>query len=153
MRVVARPAEDVAAGSLVVFPDGGRAIRVPWAVSFRPFTKPLIEGARLSASDFSPSDRATTVLSFRAGRVTLRGGVPELRPVSRLDVRLIRPDGHWLGVIARLRDVLPGRYAFGLTGRDPQGTRLPAGSYRLQLVAWPVDDGQPTRVMLPFSIR
>jgi hypothetical protein len=152
MRAAARPAEDVAAGALVVVPEGGRAIRVPWAVTFRPFTSPLVTDVRLSRREFAPSDRASTVLSFRAGRVTLRTGVPELRPVSRLDVRLIRPDGSWLGVIARLRDVLPGRYAFGLTGRDPQGTRLPPGDYRLQLVAWPVDDGPPTRVLLPFTI-
>jgi hypothetical protein len=153
MRAAAKPAEDVASGSLVVAPEGGRATRVPWAVGFRPSRQPLIAGAKLSAQLFSPSDRASIVLSFRAGRVDLRDGVPELRPVSRVDVRLIRADGHWLGVIARLRDVLPGSYAFGLTGRDPQGTELPPGTYRLQLVAWPVNEGAPTRVTLPFSIR
>ena len=56
-------------------------------------------------------------------------GRRQLRPLSRLDVELWR-GGKRIGVLARLRDVLPGRYAFGLTGRGPRGARSPRGAYR-----------------------
>jgi hypothetical protein len=41
--------------------------------------------------------------------------------------------------------VLPGRYAFGLTGRGPHGKALADGAYVLRLLAHPVDgdDGTP----------
>ena len=48
-----------------------------------------------------------------------------------------------LGLLARLRDVLPGQYAFGLTGRGPDGLRLEPGPYRLRLVARPAAGGPP----------
>jgi hypothetical protein len=59
-------------------------------------------------------------------------------------------------VLARLRDVLPGRYAYGLTGRGPQGGVLPEGSYVLRLRAYPVDgdDGtQPSTAEAVFTIN
>ena len=49
--------------------------------------------------------------------------------------------GRRLDVVARLRDLLPGRYAVGLTGRGPDGTKLPAGRYVVRLRARPVDGG------------
>jgi hypothetical protein len=36
---------------------------------------------------------------------------------------------------------LPGRYAFGLTGRGPAGKRLRPGRYELRLTAHAVDAG------------
>ena len=50
-----------------------------------------------------------------------------------------------LGLLARLRDLLPGRYVFGLTGRDPAGASLPPGAYRLRIAAIPADGGPPSR--------
>ena len=50
-------------------------------------------------------------------------------------------DGKRLGVLARLRNLLPGRYAFGLTGRDATGRVLDPGVYVLRLRAQPVDGG------------
>jgi hypothetical protein len=140
-------------GAISIAPEGGRAVRVPWAVAFKRSTAPLVSAARLSRHSFSPSDRAPTQLSFNAGRVDLTGRAPEVQPVRRLDIRLLGTDGASLGVIARLRDVLPGRYAFGLTGRDAQGTQLPPGSYRLQLVAWPMLGGKSTRLIVRFTIK
>ena len=35
--------------------------------------------------------------------------------------------GDRIGVIASQRNLLPGRYSFGLTGRDPGGQRLKPG--------------------------
>jgi hypothetical protein len=49
--------------------------------------------------------------------------------------------------------VLPGRYAFGLTGRDPDGNVLAAGTYHVKLVALPLDGSPPSRRWIPFTIR
>jgi hypothetical protein len=75
-----------------------------------------------------------------------------VHPVSRLDVWLWR-GGNRLGLLARLRDLLPGRVIFGLTGRGPDGTVLPAGRYRLQLIAIPTGDGPPTSRTIEFRIK
>jgi hypothetical protein len=153
LKAAAPLASGLGTGTLLIAPEGGRALHVPWAVSFQRLAASLISNARLARRSFSPSDTSPTLLSFRAGRVRSADGRTSIQPVTRLDLRLIRSDGHWLGVIARLHDVLPGRYAFGLTGRDPQGTRLPAGQYRIQLVAWPALGGKPSIVTLPFAIE
>ena len=76
-----------------------------------------------------------------------------LQPVRRLDVLLLDADGQVLGLLARLRDVLPGQYAFGLTGRGPDGTRLAPGRYELRLVAWPAAGGSPARRTVRFSVE
>ena len=64
-------------------------------------------------------------------------GRRQLRPLSQLDVELWR-GGERLGRLARLRDVLPGRYAFGLTGRGPAAAAR-SWPYRLRVVALPPD--------------
>jgi hypothetical protein len=61
--------------------------------------------------------------------------------------------GDDLGLLARLRDLLPGRYAFGLTGRGPGGNVLPKGVYTLRLVAVPTDDSKATRRSVTFRIE
>jgi hypothetical protein len=79
-----------------------------------------------------------------------------IEPVGLLELELWRADGRRLGVLARLRDVLPGQYAFGLTGRDPHGRVLAEGDYILRLRAHPVDgdDGtQPSTAEAVFTIR
>jgi len=53
---------------------------------------------------------------------------------------------------ARLRDVLPGRYAFGLTGRGPRGGALAKGPYRLRVLAVP-PDGPAEAETVTFRIR
>ena len=45
-----------------------------------------------------------------------------------------------LGVLARRRELLPGRYTFGLTGRGADGGRLRRGAYVIRVVARS-DDG------------
>jgi hypothetical protein len=55
-----------------------------------------------------------------------------------------------------MRDVLPGRYAFGLTGRGPNGKLLAEGAYVLRLRAHSVDgdDGtQPSTADAVFTIQ
>jgi minor extracellular serine protease Vpr len=137
-------------GMLVVQPEGSAPVRVPWLVTFGPRHDELLGSMRLSTASFKPSDTAPAVLSFRAGRIAAGG---QLEPVARLDLDLRGPGGSKLGVLARLRDLLPGRYAFGLTGRDAEGDELEAGRYRLRLTAYPTGEGQPSRATVAFTIR
>jgi len=61
--------------------------------------------------------------------------------------------GERLGLLARLRDVLPGQVAIGLTGRDPDGNRLAPGPYRIKLVAVPTTGRPITRKVVKFRIK
>jgi len=137
-------------GMLTVRPEGSALVRVPWLVTFRPRRDALLAAVRLSTASFRPSDNAPAVLSFQAGRIA-EGG--QLEPVARLDLELRGPNGARLGVLARLRDLLPGRYAFGLTGRDAEGDTLKPGNYRLRLAAYPTGPGPPSRAQVTFAIR
>jgi hypothetical protein len=87
----------------------------------------------------------------QAGQVRDLDGRRHVRPLSRLDVELWRGERQ-LGLLARLRDVLPGRFAFGLTGRGPRGGVLPKGVYRLRILAVP-PDGEPEAEVLDFRLR
>jgi hypothetical protein len=80
-------------------------------------------------------------------------GALAVQPLSRLDLELWSPAGGRIGLLARLRDVLPGRYSFGVTGRDPTGAVLPAGDYQLRLVAFGTDTGPPTVRTIGFAIK
>jgi hypothetical protein len=54
-----------------------------------------------------------------------------------------------------LRDLLPGRYAFGLTGRGPFGNTLRPGGYELRLTAEPVEGAEgtpPSTAKVAFTI-
>jgi hypothetical protein len=149
--LAAPPAGSVATGTIDVVPDGGRALRIPWAIDYRPYTGPLLAQPSLSTKRFAPSSAALARLSVDAGAVVRDGDLVEVQPVARLDVQLWR-GGEGLGLLARVRDLLPGRYTFGLTGRDPRGNELPPGDYRLRLVAWPTGRGAPTVRSLTFTV-
>jgi hypothetical protein len=142
-----------AGGSVLVAVRGGGGIRLPWAIAFGDADTDLITAATLSSKSFSASDTKPTLLAVDAGRVLTVSGHPEIRPVARLDVVLWRADGTQVGTLARLRDVLPGRYTFGLTGRGPDGQRLPPGAYVLRVVAYPVQTGKASQKRLPFTLR
>jgi Subtilase family/PA domain len=133
-----------ASGVVVVSARGARAARIPWAIAPRP-QGALVDSVSLSNWEFKPSKSAPAVLAFRAGRAAAGPNGEQIEPVGLLDVELWTPKGKRLGVIARLRDLLPGRYAFGLTGRGPDGKVLASGTYVLRLRAQPVDaaDGTP----------
>ena len=130
---------------------GGGRLYVPWAVALPVRGSALIGDVSLSARSFRASDRAPAVLTVQAGQVRDLAGRRQLRPVSRLDVELWRGDVR-LGVLARLRDVLPGRYAFGLTGRGPRGGPLAHGVYKLRVVALP-PEGPAEAEVVSFRIR
>ena len=87
-----------------------------------------------------------------AGRV---GGTierPQLLPLQELTISLVRGSRD-LGRLAIVRDVLPGRFAFGITGRGPTGRRLPPGDYALRVTAVPVGGARPSERDVPFSLR
>jgi minor extracellular serine protease Vpr len=140
-------------GTVFASIDGGGSIRVPWAIAFGPDGVDMIDSASLSAHSFKPSDDNPALLGLDVGRVLDVGGRPEIRPVSKLDVDLWRSDGTRIGLLARLRDVLPGHYTFGLTGRGPDGQVLPPGAYFVRVIAYPIEAGAPNRRRLPFTLR
>ncbi|HSC92222.1 MAG TPA: S8 family serine peptidase [Gaiellaceae bacterium] len=158
VRVEARVPEPAAGGAaaegaVVLRARGTRTLRIPFAVAFGPRRLALLGGLDLSQRRFVPSDTKPAVLTLRAGLVRTVGGSVEVHPVGRLDLELFTEDDSLIGVVGRLRDVLPGRYAFALTGRDPGGQALDAGVYRLRVSAFPAGAGPPTRRSLRFEIR
>ena len=142
-----------AEGVLVVTPAAGRAIRVPWTIVFGRRRPAELTTVRLSQRAFTPSDAAPALLSFVAGSVRRSAAASDVLPLSRLDLELWSPAGGRIGLLARLRDVLPGRYSFGVTGRDPTGAVLPSGDYQLRLVAFGTDAGPPTVRTIGFTIK
>jgi subtilisin family serine protease len=144
------PMGDPVEGLLTIRPRGSNAIHVPWLITVRPRHDELLSSIHLSSRAFRPSDTAPAVLSFQAGRIASGG---QLEPVALLVLRLRGSDGSKLGTVAQLRDLLPGRFAFGLTGRDANGDTLDPGRYRLLLTAYPTGQGPPTEAIVPFTIR
>jgi subtilisin family serine protease len=139
------------AGAIRVVPEFGAAFRVRWAIAVPVQDRPLLARARLSQTTFAPSDANPAVLTVVAGRVDGTAAAPQLLPLEELRVDLFHDD-RLLGTIARVRDLLPGRYAFGLTGRGPRGRQLPPGSYSVRLTATAVtgvEDAETVR----FHIR
>ncbi|TML53799.1 MAG: hypothetical protein E6G15_08680, partial [Actinobacteria bacterium] len=157
VRLVARlrgepPVGGSAEGAVILQPRGSAPLRVPWAIAFAGSAPQVLSRVALSASAFKPSDTTPAVLSLRAGGLEQLPTGPEVQPLARLDVELWRGKDR-LGLLARLRDVLPGQVALGLTGRDPDGNRLPAGPYRIQLVAVPTTGRPITRKVVKFRIK
>ena len=157
VRLVARlrgvpPADGSAEGAVVLRPRGSAPLRVPWAITFGRPGHSLLSAVALSATSFKPSDTLPAVLSFQAGSVSQDLAGPQVQPLARLDVELWR-GGERLGLIARLRDLLPGQYYLLLYGRDPDGNRLPVGSYTIRLVAVPTAGGPSTRESVRFRIK
>ena len=142
-----------AEGVLVIRPRAGVQARVPFAVAFAPQQPALLGPVHLSRRSFEPSDAKPALLLVRAGSVRTVGGVDEIEPLARLDVELWTIEGERLGVVARVRDLLPGAYTFGITGRDPEGELLEPGPYRLRLVAYPTLPGKPVVKTLQFSVK
>ena len=144
-------------GTILVQPVGESAVRVPFATAFAEDPPaPLVDAARLTPVDETTA--AEGLLSFLSFRVGWVGEGPEglaIGPVSLLEVELWR-DAEFIGTIVRLRDLLPGRHAIGLTGRAPDGSQLRPGRYQLQFVARPAVAGYGDVVTLPgpaFSVN
>jgi hypothetical protein len=131
-----------------------QALRVPWALSFRQYSANLLAHVSLNKKSFEPSDTSPALLTIQAGNLVRDHGL-QIQPVSRLDVLLYDSSGRFIGTLARLRNLLPGAYSFGITGRGPTSLQLPPGGYELRLAAWPTlpRDGKPSRARVRFQIE
>jgi minor extracellular serine protease Vpr len=145
----AAPAE----GDLLVTPVGDSSLRVPWAITFDPAPDTLLGPLSLSSKSFVPSDTAPALLRFQAGRVLSDGALDAVAPVAALRLDLLRGDGSLVGNLVTLRDLLPGRYAFGLTGRGPVGNRLVKGNYIVRVTAVPSLPGPASHAKVAFTIK
>jgi hypothetical protein len=76
-----------------------------------------------------------------------------IEPAAKVDVELWNGAGRNLGVLARMRDVLPGHYVFGITGRSPAGATLAPGDYRLRIAVFPSGGGKVSTRSLRFKIK
>ena len=149
-----RPADSPAAeGTMEIGSRSTLPLRVPWVIPFGRDRAPLLSAVGLSKKSFKPSDTTPAVLSFRAGGLGPGEQGAQVQPVGRLDMLLTSESGSDLGLLVRMRDLLPGSYAFGLTGRDPNGNTLPAGDYTLTLIAFPPDHSRPTFRQVTFTIQ
>jgi minor extracellular serine protease Vpr len=150
----ARRGPEPLTGTLTATIAGRPVLHVPWAAAPWTGDRPLLGDVRLASATFKPSDTGPSVLSFVAGRLVRNGAVYEVQAVSRLDLELARAGAKKpLGVLARMRHLLPGRYAFGLTGRGPGGKKLRPGRYVLRLMAYPTGDGPATTRAVRFRVR
>ena len=127
-------------GAIRVKIRNGATLQIPWTIAVPLATGDLIRSAVLSDPAFVPSDVEPAVLMVIAGRVDGSADRPQLLPLEELSIDLYRRDRR-LGRLALVRDVLPGRYSFGITGRGVTGRRLPAGSYELRVTGVPVGGG------------
>ncbi len=153
VRAETRPSPPGAlSGTVVATARRGVRLRIPWSVAVPLTSRPVVSDVSLSDESFAPSDRSPAVLSLVAGRVDGPPERPQILPLTRLDVDLYRGTRR-LGRLVRLRDLLPGRYALGVTGRGPRGVRLPAGTYVLRVLGAPVGGGPPTVVNVSFRLR
>jgi hypothetical protein len=141
-------------GVIRIAAAGSETVRVPWALGFQKPPTNLIAHVSLSSRSFKQSDTRPAVLTVQAGNVVRQGSALEVQPVSRLDVLLYTAGGRFIGLLTRLRDVLPGSYSFGITGRGPTSAPLQPGAYELRLAAWPTlpQDAAPSRAIVRFRV-
>jgi subtilisin family serine protease len=136
-------------GAITITPSSGvTAIRVPWLAAPRP-RGGLLRGVSLSSAAFSPS-LTQEFLTVLAGRV---GAGVQVEPVSRLEIALRTKEGKRLGLLARIKDLLPGRFIFQITGRAPTGEILTPGVYNLVLRAYPTTPGPASRKSIEVRIE
>ncbi|MGH3002995.1 MAG: S8 family serine peptidase, partial [Gaiellaceae bacterium] len=158
VRVTVRAATAASAtavtGAIQVRTAGSETLRVPWALSFVRPAQNLLTHVSLDKTSFAPSDTSPALLTIQAGSLVHDHGL-QIQPVARLDLLLYSSAGRYLGTLARLRDLLPGAYSFGITGRGPTSVRLPAGRYELRLAAWPTLPlaAKPSRAQVTFRIE
>ncbi len=146
-----RSSAAIGTGLVTIRPSGSQPLRIPWVIGLRLPAGSLLGRPTLDREAFKPSDDRPAVLGVQIGRVA-GGKVLQIEPAARLDVLLYNSNGGFLGVLSRLRDLLPGTYSFGITGRGPGGEVLGPGTYQLRLVAWPTLGTRPSRAQITFRI-
>lgn len=140
-----------ATGELVLRPQGSEEVHVPWVVASPQRGVPLLTQVSLTSTANRVSDATPVILSLVAGSVA-GDPDPQIRPLQVLEVQLWR-DGTQLGTLVRRRELLPGRYTFGLTGRQANGERLARGAYVVRVVGVPGDGTRRQVVSVPYRVR
>ena len=144
------PEAGAATGELVLRIADSPEVHVPWAVAV-PDDVDLVSRLILETTGTRLSDATPAALSFVAGSVAATPD-PQVRAVELLEVELWR-GGTRVGLLARRRELLPGRYTFGLTGRGPTGERLARGMYAIRLVAHPGDGTRRQADTIEYRVR
>ena len=140
-------------GVVTLRDKNGPSTRLPVAVRpARSSQTALVRSLSLERNALISGAGERVRVSFQAGAVTSGTGRGGVAPVEVLDVQLLTRGGKKLGRLLRLRHLLPGRYAIALTGRAPDGSRLPPGRYILRLKAKPVDGGPASTVQARFRV-
>jgi hypothetical protein len=139
-----------ATGELVLRLADSPEVHVPWTIAV-PQPVDLVSRLAIVTTGTRVSDATPAALSFVAGSVTALPE-PQVRAVELLEVELWR-GGERIGLLAQRRELLPGRYTFGLTGRGPTGERLGRGAYTIRLVAWPGDGTRRQSDTIEYRIR
>ena len=152
----AAPRARMITGAMQVAAAGSETLRVPWALSFRRYSgEPRSPRVTISEPSFKPSDTNPAVLTVQAGNLVRDDGL-QIQPVSRLDVLLYTATGRFVGVIARLRNLLPGLVQLRDHRPRPDERRSsrPA-AYELRLAAWPTLplDAKPSRAQVSLPDR
>jgi len=139
-----------ATGELVLRTADSPEVHVPWAIAV---PAPVDLVSRMAIEDTGPrvSDATPAALSFVAGSVTA-APEPQVRAVDLLEVELWKR-GERLGLLVRRRELLPGRYTFGLTGRGPTGNRLARGRYTIRVLAFPGDGTRRQADTIEYRVR
>ncbi|HEX5448902.1 MAG TPA: S8 family serine peptidase [Gaiellaceae bacterium] len=127
-----RQPSQLALGAIEARVADSETLRIPWALLLHAPAAPPVH-ASLDKTSFAPSDVNPAVLTVHAGAVKDE----QVEPVSQLSVLLYTAAGRYLGVLAQQRDLLPGTYVFGITGRGPSGAVLPRGRYELRVATRP----------------
>jgi minor extracellular serine protease Vpr len=144
------PEAGIATGEIVLRVPGSPDVHAPWAVAVPAPTKLLSELA-IKQTGKSTSDATPAILTLVAGAVSAAAD-PQVRAVSMLEVELWRGQER-LGLLARRREALPGRYTFARTGRAPDGARLRRGEYVVRVVATPGDGTPKQSAKVPYRVR
>lgn len=110
LTVSSREAPENGFAGTIVLNGAARTTRVPWVVTMaRTKRERLVSDIAISKTAFAPSLRHPAVVTFRAGRVVWGANGLGIEPVALLELELRTAKGKRLGVLTRLRDVLPGR--------------------------------------------
>ena len=139
-----------ATGELVLRTGDSPEVHVPWAVAV-PAPVDLVSRMAIALTGTRVSDATPAALSFVAGSVTATPD-PQVRAVDLLEVELWK-GGERLGLLVRRRELLPGRYTFGLTGRGPTGNRLGRGTYTIRVLAFPGDGTRRQADTIEYRVR
>ena len=139
-----------ATGELVLRTGDSPEVHVPWAVAV-PAPVDLVSRMAIALTGSHVSDATPAALSFVAGSVTA-SPEPQVRAVDLLEVELWK-DGERLGLLVRRRELLPGRYTFGLTGRGPTGNHLGRGRYTIRVLAFPGDGTRRQADTIEYRVR